>query len=370
MQLVKQKGYVIPSDVSKEIKKDMIFASAYLSELVSNKKLKISHVKIGGTPVYYIPENSSKLQELYEHLNPKDRDSYNLLKREKVVWDKQLTPLQRISMRNLKDFAVQLNVLIKNNTEIFWKWYLLSDKEVEGYVRKILYGYKIEEAKPATPATKEEPKETKKIKSGFKQIERDVEIGKIIAELQKQKKELEELKNKKFFIEEEANRKLKQIERERELLKQQKLAEFEHIAKERKKIEHEKRILEKMKKETEHKLYVEKKEQKIQEPTNDPFYDRIKKYFQEKGIKVITVESLKKGEYDLVVEVESSVGRIVYYAKIKDKKKCNEGDLSTAIVKGQSQNLPILFISTGDLTKKAQKILETELRNITFLKLD
>jgi len=103
---------------------------------------------------------------------------------------------------------------------------------------------------------------------------------------------------------------------------------------------------------------------------DDGFYKQIKNYFNEKKIIIRNYKITRKNsEIDLLVEVPSSVGNLNYYCKAKNKKKCNDGDLSTAFVQGQAKKLPILFVTTGDVTKKAESMLSTEFKNMTIKKI-
>ena len=45
----------IPSKVAKNINSEILIASAHLSDLSAQGKVKISHLKIGGSPLYYLP---------------------------------------------------------------------------------------------------------------------------------------------------------------------------------------------------------------------------------------------------------------------------------------------------------------------------
>ena len=70
-------------------------------------------------------------------------------------------------------------------------------------------------------------------------------------------------------------------------------------------------------------------------------------------------EVIKKSkEFDMVITLPSTVGRLKYFCKYLDKKKINDKDISSAFVKGQMEKLPVLVIITGELNKKAEKILE------------
>ncbi|MCH9029894.1 MAG: hypothetical protein IH819_09840 [Bacteroidetes bacterium] len=47
----------------------------------------------------------------------------------------------------------------------------------------------------------------------------------------------------------------------------------------------------------------------------------------------------------------------------------SDGDLSSALIQAQSKGLPLLFLTKGELTKKAKEMIETELHNIIFKKI-
>jgi len=74
----------------------------------------------------------------------------------------------------------------------------------------------------------------------------------------------------------------------------------------------------------------------------------------------------KESEIEFTVMVPSSVGELHYYCRAKNKKKCNEGDLSTAFFSANSKKLPILFLTTGEVTKKAIDLTKTEFRSMTM----
>lgn len=159
---VKAKGYVIPSDLSKQFTVDTFIMGAVLSDLVSEKKLLVSSVKIGGSPVYYAPEAKEKLQELFKYLNEKDKQTYTLLQEQKVLADTSQTPLVRVSLRNIKDFSKPLEVTAQGNTQLFWKWYLATDDEVNQKIHTVL--------SPKQEKTEEKPEATKEIKQELKPI--------------------------------------------------------------------------------------------------------------------------------------------------------------------------------------------------------
>ena len=63
VEIVKQKGPVLPVHISKEIGSDILMASAHLAELTASKRLKISTIKVGGSPLYYLQGQEEMLQK-------------------------------------------------------------------------------------------------------------------------------------------------------------------------------------------------------------------------------------------------------------------------------------------------------------------
>ena len=135
VQLIRMRGPVLPSDISKIVGTNLLFTSAILSELVTKNELKLSYLKIGGSPLYYTKGQEDKLQQFSNKLHEKEKKAYDLLKERKVLQDIKLEPVIRVALRQIKDFAVPLQVNIKNNLEIFWKWYLISNEEALTHIK-------------------------------------------------------------------------------------------------------------------------------------------------------------------------------------------------------------------------------------------
>jgi len=138
LELIKIRGPVIPSNISKDINYDILMTSAHLADLSSQKKLKISNIKIGGTPLYYLPGQESSLQNFSDSLHEKEKKAFDILKEKKVLRDNTLEPVIRVALREIKDFAVQLVVTYQDNKETFWKWYLVDKEEAEKITKDIL----------------------------------------------------------------------------------------------------------------------------------------------------------------------------------------------------------------------------------------
>lgn len=312
ISFIRMKGLVLPAHIASELKADMIIAGAVLSDMSSSGKIKISNTKIGGSPVYYLPEDAYKLQELYKYLNEKDKRAYDLLKQKKILRDIKLTPLLRVSLRNIKDFAKPLKVNVNSAEEIFWRWFMISSSEAESLVRQFFEPQKVSE-KPIENAVNGSTKETTQ-----KQVE---------------KKELSRQEKKPKQILEE---KTKQVQ-----------------------LDNTKKIDKKQDNDI-----IEEQSVLLEEP-DDIFHGICKKFFKDKGIIVLDISIVRKNsEIDYILSIPSAIGQIKYYCKAKKKKKSNDSDLAQAFVKGQVKKLPVLYLITGELTKKAKEMLSSEFENL------
>lgn len=290
LKIIRIKGPLLPMQIVKEIGGDTMFAGAILSQLVDSKKALLTSVKIGGSPVYYLPGQETRLVELSKYLNEKDKRTYDLLRQKRILRDNEQNPLTRVSLRNIKDYAKPLEVKISDNTEIFWKWYLLSNDEAANAIKEQL---KII-PKQEVPVPKEIPKKE--------------EVG---------KKEIIALPRKKEEI--------------------KKITEFTKIEKEE----------------------VKKK----LKATEDNFLEKVQKFFKNKNIEILNFKIIRKNsEIDFILKVPSSVGVFEYYCKAKNKKKVSDSDLSNAYVHGQIKKMPVILLTTGELTKKAKELLSREFK--------
>jgi len=345
LSLIKAKGPILPVEASKKIGDDIIIASAYLATLVSRSEVKVSHLKVGGSPLYFLPGQEAMLQEFSDRLSPPEKRAYTLLKEKKVLRDAELEPVQRVSLRAIKDFALPLNVKHEANIEIFWKWYLIPDAEAEPLIKRV---FQVEPDEP--PAAKQQAVQAVQEKAPEQKSEprpepkkEAVPIPEPIVHLPK-KAEAEEPKETK-------EKKKRPAKLRQEVLPTEPAEKPASSSAAAPALQS---------------ASSSPPEQKFGEPeTKDRFFEEVKGYFASNSIMVLESAIVKKNsELDLVVSVPSAVGRLTYYCKAKNKKKSNEGDLASAYVQGQSRKLPTLYLSRGELVKKASEMLGREFRGI------
>lgn len=298
-EYVEQNGPLLPSTISKEFRITNIFASALLSELVSNKRVKISKAKIGGSPMYYTKVQEPRLIDLLRNnLGQKPREALDILKEKKVLRDRDCLPFERVALRELEDFAIPVRLTINDVEEIFWKWYLLGDEEAKDMITSFLeklYAPKKEEVKKEEPKVYEVKKEE-------------------IIEVEEVKEIVKEPKKKKKFLQEVLIEKAKPIE----------ASEFEK---------------------------------------------QVIQYLKKKEIKILEKTILGKNEFNMTIQIPSNVGELSYFVKARHKKSLSEGDLLLAFTEGQNFKLPTLFLSSGDITKKAKEYMNKNLKGMSFQRL-
>ena len=186
ISLLRVKGPVVPSQISSEIGLNLLFTAAMLSELVYKKRLLISHLKVGSSPLYYLPEQKPYLENYTKNLNNKEREALSLLKEKKVLEDSSMEPAIRVAMRSIKDFAIPMRVSQSNKDLIFWRFYPITNEEAVPIIKDMLKSIKIE------PVKEEIVQEVKK--------EIIVPVNKVEKLSKSPKKKLSE-EEKKIFIE-------------------------------------------------------------------------------------------------------------------------------------------------------------------------
>lgn len=290
LDFVKRWGPVLPVQISKELNTNIIFAGAMLSELVSKNQVLVTSTKRGGSPFYYIKGQEAKLQGISSNLSGKEKEAYEIIKEKKVIKDKESTPWLRVALRSISDFAVQLNVTTGDEQAIFWKWYLLDEKQTEELIKNMLD---------------------------------------VVEEKQDVQEKIQEEKPKEFFEE---------IQTQDEILGSKSVLDVP-LEKPRKK----KKSLPSFKGQDIEILSLE--------------------YFNDRAIKILEKQTIRKlKDTRFIVEVPSGIGNISYYVRAKIKANISEDDLMMAFGEAKQRGLPALFISTGELSKKAKEALDTSLK--------
>ncbi len=357
-------GPTIPSKVAKHLDTEILLASAHLSDLAAQGKVKISHLKIGGSPLYYLPGQEEKLYYFAAgNLNPKDFQVLERLKQEKILREKILDLLSRVALRSLQDFAIPLHVTVAGNKELFWKWHLLPEQETNAGIRALL----------APPLPEEKPLveqqqsllEVKKPEAKQKMAaEEEIESSHFTGVLQvagardlplastgdSQTSSIRESKYSAPTTNERPDRR----EHATSLLTSGGREYFdkkETVVVEKNLPPSEELPLQK----------VKPRSQRKKNSAADQLLPILEQYFTDRDISIQEQEIIRRNaEINLLIKVPSVVGKLTYFCKAKKKAKCDEGDISSAYMEAQIKKLPLLFLYTHDLTRKAQEMLASD----------
>jgi hypothetical protein len=126
-KLLEEKGPCLPIQIARELNMNSLFISAFLSELVDSKTIKVSSLKVGGSPLYFLRGQEEMLENFYKYLHPREAEAFLLLKKNKTLKDSEAEPAIRVALRQIKDFAVPFN----KNDEVFWKYMFVPDSEIK-----------------------------------------------------------------------------------------------------------------------------------------------------------------------------------------------------------------------------------------------
>lgn len=127
LNFLERHGPSLPVHIAKEVGMDMIFTSAFLSELISNKQIKVSNMKVGTSPIYLLPGTESGLEKFSEYIKGKEHEALNLLKEKKFLEDSKQEPGIRVALRQLRDFAKPSEI----DGKIIWRYYLVPEEELK-----------------------------------------------------------------------------------------------------------------------------------------------------------------------------------------------------------------------------------------------
>ncbi len=131
IRVLAEKGPSLPITISKQVGMNSLFISAFLSELANKKRIKVSHLKVGGSPLYFLEGQEPLLENFYDFLHPKEAETFLLLKKKKLLKDSEQEPATRVALRSIRDFAIGF----KKDDEIYWRYISVPEKEVKELIK-------------------------------------------------------------------------------------------------------------------------------------------------------------------------------------------------------------------------------------------
>jgi hypothetical protein len=307
IDILRTKGPSLPIQISKMMQINSIFASAFLSELLNDKRIRVSNLKVGGSPLYYLEGQEKELEGFYKYLHPKEVEAFLLIKEKKVLKDSELEPAIRVAISSIRDFAGTF----KKDEELYWRYRFVTNEEIKEIlepkiapkiridrikVEKPKFEHRIRTEKPKVERPKLEPKE--EIKLERREIPVKIKIPSV--------KKPEELHEPEF----------------------------------------------------QNPLVVKVQEPIKKEKPKSIFALKIIEFLNRNNLKVIEEKDYKAKEYNCILQIDSELGPINFLTQAKDKKTINDSDVKKLLSSAQSIPLPALILYTGNLSKKASEYIE------------
>ncbi|MFH1365268.1 MAG: hypothetical protein ABIH28_01645 [archaeon] len=156
IEFLKMKGASLPVHIAQEIKVSPLFTSAFLSELFSEKRIKMSNLRVGSSPVYFLSGQEQDLEKYASHLKSKEKEAFILIKEKQTLKDEEQEPAIRVALRAIKDFAIPF----EKENKLYWRYFIILEKEIK--LESIKKEIEISEKKAVEKPKKEKKKSAKK----------------------------------------------------------------------------------------------------------------------------------------------------------------------------------------------------------------
>ena len=306
LQFIRMRGPNITMRVSNYLKVDSLITSAFLSDLLSDKAIKMSSMKVGNSPIYLIPGQELQLEAFSHYLGAKEKEAFEILKREKVLDDNKLLPAIRVALRAIKDFAFSLEY----NGNLYWRYISVNENEAYELINKGM--------------------------TNFSQLPQSYRPVQNIPQIVPQK--IQEVQIEKPIIENEIQPKIVQKAIEP-------IFQNEPLEKVPKTIE----VTE-----------LKPKIRRTKTIKKNLFIEKVEDYLKREGIEISNIIKKGKKEYHALVSVNNPEGngKNEYLCIAKEKKSISDKELMKNLQVGQRKNLPVLFVTSGEASKKAIEWLD------------
>jgi len=373
LQFLRFGGPTLPGKVAKNLQTDTLLASAHLADLVSQRKVRVSNLKVGGSPLYYLPGQEEKLVAFAAgNVNPKDLEVLEILQKKKLLREKGLELLPRVALRSLKDFAVPLQVTVQGEKELFWKWHLVADVEMQELL-KVYFPEKPQELAPSSSQPKQPPVLLETAAVQQKAVPSTPEAA--AEHLFSPPLHPSPLRAPPSAVAPEIVPRAKRthhasVHGKASTPTQQTLPSATEAIPAGEPLQNKPDTAER-------KPFLAKLKEKISRKKSGTAVSEsslslaLDDFLQSLQISIESKETVRKdAEMDLLVKVPSPVGEVTYFCKARKKKRCDEKDISAAYVEAQLKKLPLLFVYSDELSKKAQDLVAShELQNVVVKKI-
>lgn len=309
--ILKRRGPSLPVHVTKETGLSILFASAFLSELVADRLIKYTDMKVGSSPIYFLNEQAYMLERFSQYLNNREKEAFILLREKKFLKDEEQTPVIRVALREIKDFAIPFN----KDGKTIWRYYLVPESEFSQSIQEI------------TPEIQVKP--TKEIKETKETKEEEVEEKAIEVILEKPKETKKESQKELNILDKQSSQKKVKVKETKEKSKPK----------------------------------TKKKEKKKTTKNDENFFNKVKEWIAKNSMEILDIESFNKNELRLKIKNNGEELLLVAY----NKKRVTDSDLIKNSKKAKEVGLKYMVISMGETQKKITDLIDAA-RNLSEIK--
>ncbi len=336
ISLIQNNGPSLPVQIANNTGLSILFASAFLSELFGDKTIKMSHLRVGSSPLYFLHGQEPQLEKFSQYLKSKEKEAFLILQEKKILKDSEQHPAIRVALREIKDFAFSF----EKNGEIYWRYFLVE--EPNDFANQNIFpsggGVGMSEQN-RKPEIKEE-----KIKIGEEIFEKENSTNNDFANENIPNGAGESLHEHQFQNASVGSSKEGITEQNRELKESKdKIPEVKEVSK----------------KESHAKAPKTEKEDKPKktaktEKKDDNFFNKIKEYLSLRSIEIIDIKEFRNNEAVLKIKKEGKEELLFVF----NKKRIAEKEILDAHKKASEEKMPYSILSLGETTKKLGDLIQ------------
>ena len=315
INFIKIRGPSLPVHISQHLRVDSLIASAMLAELLSEKRLKLSNLRVGNSPLYYLIGQEFQLENFYKYLPDKEKEAFELLKNKQILKDADQLPAIRVALRNIKDFAFSFQY----NDQLYWRFIKINEGNASELIQNTLTA-QIRHVQMEIPIVR-------------KILPEHIENKPLEKVSKTENKPLEKVSKQELFIEDKEIKSL---------------------------------IPERKTQESALKTIVRAKKTK----DKSEFVSKVYEFFENNNLKLVKEIISKKKEFSGIISVENNGKLNSYICIAKEKKSVSDKDIMKQLQIGQKENLPVLFLSNGEASKKAIEWMDYLGNVIVYKKLE
>lgn len=335
ISFIRLRGPSLPVHIAKETGLSILFASAFLSDLYGEKVIGISNLKVGSSPLYFIPGQETQLENFSKYLKSKEKEAFLLLKEKKFLADSELQPAIRVALREIKDFAIPF----RKDEDIYWRYFTVPEENFN-LEEKPKIEEKVEivgvEQETEMPAEKMEVQEIavieeKKIENIFDNAERQEEkISRVQNSFPLGGREFSRMPENLNAMSGGSSRAglTSEIESPKEEIKKEKPKP--------------------------------KKKKQNNNKKDENFFNKIKEFLEKKNIEILDIKDFRNNEAVLKIKKDRKEELLFVF----NQKKITEKEILKSHKKASEENLKYSILFMAETPKKLSDLIEA-VRNLS-----